>query len=124
MSQTPTRRSLRNLDKECCTGSLDPLWAGTPVDFHRFRERLAVQMLEYSPKHLKYKGDEKFRVNTQLPKAKRRRKTSQHGASSGGSISSYTTTHGIDKGILESGGSGRVCGFLSELAVVVEFVDS
>ena len=48
---------------ECAAGKLDPTWrVDKPVDFHRFREKLAVQiqMLTYSPKNLSYPGDEKF----------------------------------------------------------------
>ena len=59
--------------RECCTGKLDRTWSAQPVDFHRFRERLAVQMLQYSPKQRLYPGDEKFRVSTQVNKTKRRK---------------------------------------------------
>ena len=96
--------------KECCTGSVSNDWQlSTPLDFHRFRERLAVQMLTYSPKELKYPGDEKFWMSTRVPKAKRRKKNQ---VSSDGS---YTTSTGVDKTVLEQGAEGRVCGFLDSL---------
>ena len=62
--------------KECCSGMLDPSWASSTVDFHTFRERLAVQMLGYFPKHLKYKSDKQFKVSTQVLKVKRRNRSS------------------------------------------------
>ena len=47
--------------RECCAGKLDASWKlERPVDFHTFRERLALQMLQYSPKNNHYPGDEKF----------------------------------------------------------------
>ena len=45
-----------------------------PVSFLQFRTRLATQMLYYSDKNKMYKGDDKKRVNTQLPKKQRKRK--------------------------------------------------
>ena len=52
---------------ECCEGLLRAgEWQQTqPVDFYSFREKLAKQMLQYSPRERKYPGDEKFRVSTQ-----------------------------------------------------------
>jgi hypothetical protein len=41
-----------------------------PLDFYTFRETLARQMLSYTPKEVKYLGDELFRVFTQSTKAK------------------------------------------------------
>jgi len=43
-----------------------------PVDFYTFREKLANQMLQYSPQDRKCPGDEKFRVSTRQPKSKRK----------------------------------------------------
>lgn len=105
--------------KECCEGTLDPSWKAVPVDFHIFRERLAKQMLTYCPSNLKYKGDETFRVSTQIPKA-RRRKRSSAGVSSASSsthpsvCSTYITSSGINREILDDA-KGRVCGFLDDL---------
>ena len=57
-------------------------------------------------------GDEKFRVSTQKPKAKR---ATARGSSSNASVSSeFTTTTGVDKTVLD-GATGRVCGFLDQL---------
>ena len=96
--------------RECCAGNLDPNWKTNTVDFHRFRERLATQMLAYSPKNLNYPGDEKFRVHTQLAKKKRAN------ASVAASVSStYTTDSGVDKNKLEESLNTRLCGFLDEL---------
>ena len=57
---------------EVCEGKLRPQWAiKKPVDFHRFREKLALQMLQYSPKADKYPGDDQLRDFTKVPKANR-----------------------------------------------------
>jgi len=46
---------------ECSEGAMQQEWAmEKPVDFYTFREKLAKQMLAYSPQHRKYPGDEKF----------------------------------------------------------------
>ena len=59
---------------ECCEGLMRAgEWkVETPVDFHRFREKLATQMLLYSPQQRKYPGDEYFRSCTQESKRKRK----------------------------------------------------
>ena len=45
---------------ELCEGGVDPEWrVSKHVDFHRFREKLAMQMLAYSPAKLKYPSDSK-----------------------------------------------------------------
>ena len=41
------------------------------VSFHRFRKKLAKQMLQYDPKDLKYPGDERFRAVTAIHKSRR-----------------------------------------------------
>ena len=98
--------------KECCEGLLNPTWKCEPVDFHRFRDRLAKQMLTYNPTNLHYMGDERFRVSTQLNKARRRKTPSS--SSTATVESTYSTSTGVDRNILE-GATGRVCGFLSDL---------
>ena len=99
--------------KEVCSGSLDLDYIVTkPVDFHRFREKLAIQMLEYSPKARNYAGDDKFRVYTQVPKAKRPRLSASSTTASDGS--DYTTRSGVRREHLE-GASDRLCGFLDDL---------
>ena len=50
---------------ECCEGNLNPEWKAHPVDFHRFWEKLSMQMMKYDPRKREYPGDEKFRVSTQ-----------------------------------------------------------
>lgn len=58
---------------ECAEGSLSNEWKQEkPVDFYTFREKLAKQMVLYSPLDRKYPGDEKFRVATRQPKKKRK----------------------------------------------------
>lgn len=96
--------------RECCAGTLDAEWKRTPVSFFRFRERLAWQMVHYTPKDLQYPGDEKFRVSTQKPKTKRTKPTSSTASVS----SEYTTATGVDRTSLD-GATGRVCGFLDQL---------
>ena len=102
--------------KEICEGTLDPdLRINKPVDFHRFREKLALQMLQYDPKRLKYPGDEKFRTYTQQPKAKRRRHGRTDATVDSTSVNSdFTTRSGIGKADLIEN-STRLCGFLDEL---------
>jgi hypothetical protein len=58
---------------ECCEGKMRAgEWTiNKPVSFHRFREKLATQMLQYDPKDRKYPGDGHFRVSTQQHKARR-----------------------------------------------------
>ena len=47
--------------KECAEGKLDVTWGvKKPVDFYRFHEKLAHQMLKYSPRDRKYPGDNQF----------------------------------------------------------------
>ena len=57
---------------EVAEGKLDADWKDTkPLDFFSFRERLGIQMLQYSPCDRKYPGDENFRAATQQPKKRR-----------------------------------------------------
>ena len=58
---------------ECAAGVLRAgEWKiDNPVSFHRFREKLASQMIEYDPQQRKYPGDEKFRMSTQQHKRRR-----------------------------------------------------
>ena len=57
---------------ECCEGKIELGWKiEKPVDYHTFREKLAKQLLSYSPLNHKYPGDEKMRANTSKPRAKR-----------------------------------------------------
>ena len=99
--------------RECCAGLMLE-WKREPVDFHRFRERLAKQMLTYSPKNLKYAGDEKFRVHTQLPKFKRAKTCFSSSSASLSSSTLYTTDSGVNKMALEQADE-RLCGFLNRL---------
>jgi len=71
--------------KECCEGKMqEGKWRIKKlVSFYRFREKLACQMMEYSPTNRKYPGDEKFRVSTQQHKARRALQTSLSSSSNG-----------------------------------------
>ena len=93
---------------EVAAGILDRNLAVRPVDFHRFREKLAIQMLTYCPKNRMYPGDEKFRVYTQIPRAKRPRMDAPSVASD------YSTRSGVDRNML-SDSRQRLCGFLDDL---------
>lgn len=107
--------------KELCeTGTLI-IAQRKPVDFHRFREKLAVQMLTYNPANRKYAGDEKFRAFTQINKA-RRPPRSNASVSSGGD-SSYSTRSGVTTHHLDRA-SGRLCGFLDELLLHEKSVEA
>lgn len=77
---------------ECCEGKMRAgQWkVEKAVDFHRFREKLATQMLQYSPKHRKYPGDEQFRVSTRQHKDRR----PPSGLSSARSVASSAATNG------------------------------
>jgi len=62
---------------ECCEGNLDSSWTTKDyVDFHRFREKLGMQMLASDPQRRQYHGEEKFRVHIQQNAHQRRRSTS------------------------------------------------
>ena len=94
---------------ECCQGGVTLDWkVDKPVSFHRFREKLAIQQLQYSPANLAYPGDQRSRAATQLP-LKRRRNTAgtprSPRASSGSSAASS---------ILENE-TKRLCGDLGQL---------
>ena len=89
--------------KECCEGLMRAgEWKQEPVDFYRFREKLALQMLTYSPKNRKYAGDERFRVSTSQHVA--RRLVNSPALSSSRSISSNSTLS--KESICESTGMG------------------
>ena len=57
---------------EVAEGKLNPAWGiEEPLDFWTFRERLSIQMLEYSPARKKYPGDAGMRVSTQQSRRQR-----------------------------------------------------
>jgi len=89
-----------------------------PVDFHTFREKLAKQMLSYSPQHRKYPGDEKFRLYTRQPKAKRRHaniSSISDRNSSASSLATATSTHTNLTREVFNNNKKRLCGDLSAL---------
>ena len=90
---------------ELAEGNIDPQWrVRKPVDFHRFREKLAIQMLKYSPANRQYPGDEKNRASTKLP-IKRRNPPSTTSSSGSSSLASTIQEHQPN----------RLCGDLSLL---------
>ena len=101
---------------ECSEGKLNNDWKVTPVNFHRFREKLGMQMMRYDPRHRLHFGDERFRVCAQQNKSQRRR-TSPCRASSSSSESVQSTSSGVDGETLSSitASSTRLCGFLDNL---------
>lgn len=109
---------------ECATGNVHPSWrVEKPVDFFRFRERLAIQMLQYSPANFAYPGDAKFRAATQVPKKKRPENPSVSSQAAkrrkqddDASAASLITTQDLHKA------SKRLCGILDPLVEHVESV--
>jgi hypothetical protein len=57
--------------RECAEGNIDKDWKHVAVDFYRFREKLAKQMLFYDPRNRRYPGDDKLRTATQQHKSRR-----------------------------------------------------
>jgi len=100
---------------EAAEGNLNPNWkVPKPLDFHRFREILGMQMMQYDPRQRRYPGDEKFRVSTQQNQAHRRRTSPSRSTSPARSIRS--TSSGISEDNLASQDSSkRLCGFLDPL---------
>jgi hypothetical protein len=81
---------------ECCEGKMR---AGEwkikkPVSFHRFREKLATQMLKYTPKDRKYPGDECYRVSTRQHKDRRPREATLSSCHSNATTSSSRNSDG------------------------------
>ena len=77
---------------ELAEGVIDPQWrVKKPVDFHRFHEKLALQMLKYSPADKHYAGDEKHRASTKLPMKRRNPPPATHNSSSSSSSTLATT---------------------------------
>lgn len=60
---------------ERCEGELNPLWkVEDPLTFWDFRDKLALQMLEYNPTYCHYPGDKKMRSYTKMTKKERTKK--------------------------------------------------
>lgn len=102
---------------EVCEGQLHAeCKVEKPVTFFRFREKLAKQMLHYSPKHRKYFGDANFRCSTQQPIRRRtpspgpRRSILQSSSSDDASaLCSVATRDQVEAA------SDRLCGDLNSL---------
>lgn len=85
---------------ECATGAVNPDWkVDKPIDFHRWREKLAMQKLQCNPKKLKCPGNFALRDSTQVPRRNRsppRRPASVAASSSDESVTGSTFS-GIGK---------------------------
>ena len=58
---------------ECAQGGLDSEWKiKHPIEFWTFRDMLSKKMLQYSPTHQLFPGDEKMRASMVQTKEKRR----------------------------------------------------
>ena len=108
---------------ECAEGNLNPDWKlDKPVDFHRFREKLGMQMLKYDPRERMYPGDEKFRVSTQQNQAQRRRTTSPSRSSSPDKSIRSTSSGVCEDDLSSNTDASRLCGFLDPLIEHIESV--
>jgi hypothetical protein len=101
---------------ELAEGKVDLDWkVDKPLDFYTFRETLARQMLSYTPKDVKYLGDELFRLVTQSTKAKRAPSPPLPALIAEGAIT--TTAAGINGTVLVTKkAKKRLCGFVGNLA--------
>jgi len=108
---------------ECTEGTLNIDWKQTkPADFYTFREKLAKQMLSYSPQDRKYPGDEKFRVATQQPR-KRRKHTnvSEINSSATSATTAVSTGTSVSRDCIIANRK-RLCGDLTVLYSHVQSV--
>ena len=87
------------------------------VSFHRFREKLATQMLAYDPKDLKYPGDERFRAVTSIHKSRRTKRKLEEDFSRTGSSSRTTASNRsvVSKETIKKESGKRLCGDLCPL---------
>lgn len=107
---------------ECSDGAMKEEWkTNKPVDFYTFREKLAKQMLSYTPQERKYPGDEKFRLATQQAKKKRKHhaNVSSERNSSAGSVSTNSTCPTRESFVTNS---KRLCGDLTLLCRHIQSV--
>ena len=99
-----------DLHKECCEGKVEPDWkVEKPVGFHRFREKLALQMLAHDSSKMQCPGDEKSRKATKQGFKRRR---VPHTPPRSCSSVSFCTTASVDTLRSES---TRFCGDLSDI---------
>ena len=105
---------------ECCEGKLNSDWCiKNLVDFHRFREKLAYQMLRCCPSKLICPGDERFRAATRIPKRKRKEREESLASSLSSALSitsAEARANGVSQQLLKDEEErGRLCGFLGPL---------
>ena len=99
---------------ECAEGKLNPAWrVDKPVSFHRFREKLAIQMLEYDPRKRKYLGDERFRVSTSQHKERRAITRPPLSSSRSTTSASSSSSGAISREDLRAASATRLCGNLT-----------
>ena len=94
---------------EFAEGGVDPGWkVDRPIDFHRFREKLAIQQLTHKPLLNKYPGDDKLLDHTKTPRKKR-----PHTALS--PLPSNSSSSVATRLFADAWQTGRLCGFLAPL---------
>ena len=97
--------------QECCEGLIESEWKidkKDVMDYFQFREKLAMQMLSYTPKNENYPGDEYMRAVTSTPRANRASKsTHSRGEDDCVSPSQYSRAKKYK--------SSRLCGDLGKL---------
>jgi len=100
---------------EAAEGRINPTWkVSKPVDFHRFREILGMQMMKYNLRQRQYPGDEIFRASTQQNQEQRRRSSPPRSTSP--ARSNHSTSSGISEDDLASQDSSKqLCRFLDPL---------
>lgn len=107
---------------ECAEGNVEghadcivPPTKPGPVSFHRFREKLAKQMLAYAPRQTKYLGDDKMRDNTARPKAKRYRSLTPQQQRMQAADGALTTASGVTVDVIATNAvdGSRMCGFIT-----------
>lgn len=111
---------------ECASGAINPDWkVDKPVDFYRWREKLAMQKLQCDPKKLKYPGDFALRNSTQVPRKHRsppRRPPSAAASSSDESLAGSTCSGVSKEALLDELDSGRLCGYMGDLCRHIQSV--
>ena len=102
---------------EAAEGNLNADWkVAKPVDFHRFREILGMQVMKCDPRHRVHPGDEKFRASTQQSQEQRGRTTSPERRPTSPARSINSTSSGVSEhDVASQDSSKRLCGFLDTL---------
>jgi hypothetical protein len=114
---------------EVAEGKIMPEWKlEEPLDFWRFREQLAKQMLAYKPSNRSYPGDSRMRASTQQSR-RQREVTTKRGPGRPRSEQGPTETENDqvtkkDLQVASRGPKARLCGELSLLKKHIEGVST